>query len=238
MRLFKLTPHALPRIEDPHPHVQGVRSRTHAPHLLPRHCHLRLPRLLRRTDPVQPQQPLHIHPRRTLVGHHDNRGLRRDDSEDISGNVCWVALLSGHGRSNHRTSGSGHRQQFRVVAGQGGTDHLERKTQTNSGKYPESSARSECDYECVDETRFEGRVRQHCTGESPYLCPLCDMRYAKAGCLKRHLKSHSTGRLENHTKSHTGAKQYMCDRCDKQFKQYTGLKESLENAYRRKTIQL
>ena len=171
------------------------------------------------------------------MGHHDNRGLRRDDSEDISGNVCWVALLSGHGRSNHRTSGSGHRQQFRVVAGQGGTDHLEWKTQTNSGKYPDS-ARSECDYECVDETRFEGRMRQHCTGESPYLCPLCDMRYAKAGCLKRHLKSHSTGRLENHTKSHTGAKQYMCDRCDKQFKQYTGLKESLESAYRRKTIQL
>ena len=120
---------------------------------------------------------------------------------------------------------------------QGGTDHLEWKTQTNSGKYPDS-ARSECDYECVDETRFEGRMRQHCTVESPYLCPLCDMRYAKAGCLKRHLKSHSTDRLENHTKSHTGAKQYMCDQCDKQFKQYTGLKELLESAYRRKTIQL
>ena len=81
------------------------------------------------------------------------------------------------------------------LAGQGGTDHLAWKTQTNSGKYPDS-ARSECDYECVDETRFEGRMRQHCTGESPYLCPLCDMRYAKADCLKRQAEEDRKLRLK------------------------------------------
>ena len=43
---------------------------------------------------------------------------------------------------------------------------------------------------------------------------------------KRHLKSHSTGRLENHKKSHKGAKQYMCDRCDKKFKHYRKVKSS------------
>ena len=66
-------------------------------------------------------------------------------------------------------------------------------------------------------------MRQHCTGESPYLCPLCDMRYANSGrsecdyeCID---ETRFEGRLKRTWKKHmivihSGEYPYVCSECD------------------------
>ena len=224
MRLFKLTRHS-PGLKILHPHVQGERSRTHAPHLLPRHRHLRLPRLLRRTDPVQPQQPP-SHPSPSDSGGSPwqpwatARWLRRHIWECLLGRsaqlvtaVLTIALPVPVIVSN-----------FALLQARAELTILNGKHKLTLEKISGFCSQWVRLWMCWrDQVRgsYETTLYWRKSVSMPANATW-DMRWLAAWNVI--WKSHSTGWLENHT----GAKQYMCDWCEKQFMQYTGLKNHLK----------
>ncbi|XP_041698925.2 zinc finger protein 3-like [Coregonus clupeaformis] len=82
------------------------------------------------------------------------------------------------------------------------------------------------------------------TGEKPFSCTQCHMRFAQAGTLKRHQRVHTgekpfkctqchmrfaqAGDLKRHQRVHTGEKPYRCPQCEKRFSRQDQLKMHLK----------
>jgi len=70
---------------------------------------------------------------------------------------------------------------------------------------------SDCLYIANQRSNLKSHIRARHTGERPYSCEYCEMKFVRSDSCKQHMKNMHTG------DTHTGKKLFSCQFCDKRF---------------------